>query len=272
MNQNYYEILGISPNATAAEIKRAFRKKAKQLHPDVLDKDSKTNSSLREEFNLVLKAYEILSDLHQKRLFDEEYSVKMRYEMNKRKKDSFNYREWLLARTDEESQCKLIFFDLMHNNEDNAVNLFIKLNTEIPNFSLSYWFTREDFMDYGFILCEEMIFRGEYYDAIILLLQIIKMENSYPYFKIFFPEVMLLAKTVLKRQLEGSVSDELFLDALERALEVGFPKKDEAVFFLKMAAAYDRLGDSETAIICIKEAQKSDRGIHIPLNLKKYIF
>ena len=90
MNQNYYEILGISPNATAAEIKRAFRKKAKQLHPDVLDKDSKTNSSLREEFNLVLKAYEILSDLHQKRLFDEEYSVKMRYEMNKRKKDSFN--------------------------------------------------------------------------------------------------------------------------------------------------------------------------------------
>ena len=128
MNQNYYEILGISPNATAAEIKRAFRKKAKQLHPDVLDKDSKTNSSLREEFNLVLKAYEILSDLHQKRLFDEEYSVKMRYEMNKRKKDSFNYREWLLARTDEESQCKLIFFDLMHNNEDNAVNLFIKLN------------------------------------------------------------------------------------------------------------------------------------------------
>ena len=45
-----------------------------------------------------------------------------------------------------------------------------------------------------------------------------------------------------------------------------------AVFFLKMAAAYDRLGDSETAIICIKEAQKSDRGIHIPLSLKKYIY
>ena len=160
----------------------------------------------------------------------------------------------------------------MHKNEDYAVELFKKLNTEVPDFSLSYWFTREDFMDYGFILCEEMIFRGEYYDAIILLLQIIKMENSFPYFKIFFPEVMLLAKTVLKRQLEGSVPDELFLDALERALDLGFPKKDEAVFFIKMAGAYDRLGDSETATICIKEAQKLDRGIHIPLNLKKFIF
>ena len=272
MIQDYYKILGVSQNATASEIKRAFRKKAKELHPDVLQSQEKVNSSRKEEFTLVLKAYEILSDLHQKRMFDEEYSVKMRYETGFRKEKSFNYREWLAARPDEESQCKLIFFDLMHKHEDDAVALFKKLNTEIPDFSLSYWFSREDFMDYGFILCEEMIFRGEYYDAIILLLQIIKMENSYPYFKIFFPEVMLLAKTVLKRQLEGSVSDELFLDALERALEVGFPKKDEAVFFLKMAAAYDRLGDSETAIICIKEAQKSDRGIHIPLSLKKYIY
>ena len=272
MNQDYYKILGVSPTATAAEIKRAFRKKAKQLHPDVFSSQKEINSSLKEEFNLVLKAYEILSDLHQKRMFDEEYNLKTRYERGAKSEDSFNYREWLAARPDEESKCKLIFFDLMHKNEDNAVALFKKLNTEIPNFSLSYWFTREDFMDYGFILCEEMIFRGEYYDAILLLLQIIKMENTYPCFKIFFSEVLLLAKTVLKRQLEGSVPDELFLDALERALDLGFPKKDEAVFFLKMAAAYDRLGDSETAIICIKEAQKLDRGIHIPLNLKKFIF
>ena len=78
MTQDYYKILGISPTATAAEIKRAFRKKAKQLHPDVLVSNSEINSSHREEFNLVLKAYEILSDLHQKSMFDEEINVKMR--------------------------------------------------------------------------------------------------------------------------------------------------------------------------------------------------
>ena len=271
MNQDYYKILGVSPKASAAEIKRAFRLKAKQLHPDLSDSVENPNSSKREEFNLVLKAYEILSNLHTKSLFDEEYNIKMRYEKGSRSENSFNYRQWLLARTDEESQCKLIFFDLMHNNEDDAVALFKKLNTEKPNFSLSYWFTREDFMDYGFILCEEMILRNEFYDAALLLLQIIKMEKSYPYFKIFFPEVILLTKTVLTRQLEGQVPDELFLDALERALELEFPKKDEAMFFLKMAGAYDRLGDTETARICIKEAQKIERGIHIPQKLKKFI-
>ena len=80
MNQDYYKILGVSPTATAAEIKRAFRKKAKQLHPDVFSSQKEINSSLKEEFNLVLKAYEILSDLHQKRMFDEEYNLKTRYE------------------------------------------------------------------------------------------------------------------------------------------------------------------------------------------------
>ena len=42
-----------------------------------------------------------------------------------------------------------------------------------------------DFMDYGYILAEELVIRGEYYDAFLLLEQIIKMEYSYQYFYIF---------------------------------------------------------------------------------------
>ena len=61
MTQDYYKILGVSPTATASEIKRAFRKKAKQLHPDILSSQDELNSSQKEEFRLVLKAYEILS-------------------------------------------------------------------------------------------------------------------------------------------------------------------------------------------------------------------
>lgn len=262
--EDYYRVLGVQPTATAAEIKRAYRKKAKLLHPDVAD----SSTEAEEQFRLLQKAYEILSDMHQRSMFDESFALHTRYDTNRRSEDTFNYRNWLTARIDEESRCKLIFFDLMHHREDDAVSLFKKMNTEVAGFSLAHWFTREDFMDYGFILSEELILRGEYYDAILLLEQIIKMERSYGYFKHFFPEVMSLARDVLRRQLSGSVPDELALDAWERALELGFEKKDEACFLLRMAETYMRIGDSRTARICLQEAVKLDHSMHVPHALK----
>lgn len=264
--EDYYRVLGVPPTATAAEIKRAYRKKAKLIHPDVAE--SAADGASEEQFRLLQKAYEVLSDIHQRSMFDESFAVHSRYEAGRRGEHTFNYRNWLSARTDEESRCKLIFFDLMHEREDDAVALFKKMNTEVAGFSLSHWFTREDFMDYGFILSEELVFRGEYYDAILLLEQIIRMEQSYAYFKHFFPEVMSLARDVLRRQLAGSVPDELALDAWERALELGFGKKDEASFLLRMAETYDRMGDSRTARICLQEAVKLDRSMHVPHALK----
>jgi len=196
--EDYYKILGVAPTASASEIKRAYRSKAKLLHPDVAEEKDEN------AFRLLTKAYEVLSDMHQRSLFNERFAAEMRYQQSRRYEKTFNYRDWLAARPDEESRCQLIFFDLMHHREDDAVALYKKMNTEKPSFSLSYWFTREDFMDYGFILAEELVFRAEYYDAVLLLEQIIKMEYSYAYFKHFFPEVMAFIeanyRTVAKKE------------------------------------------------------------------------
>ncbi len=243
-----YKILGVSHNATAAEIRRAYRKKAKLLHPDITHSDSAA-------FRELTEAYETLRDMRSRSLFDESFAYGMRRGQHEHK-GSFDYREWLLAREDEESRSKLIFFDLTHQREDSAVAEFKRMNSEHGGFRLSRHFTREDFMDYGFILCEELVLRREYYDAVILLEQIIRMERSYSYFKLFFPEVMGIARHVLRNNIEGQVSDELALDAWERALDLGFGKKDDSFFLLKMADAYERMGDSKTAGICREEAVK----------------
>ncbi len=245
--EDCYKILGVRHDATAAEIKRAYRKKAKQFHPDATQKESS------EEFRRLVAAYEILSDARQRNIFDESYY--MRHTSGRRSSaDSFDYRKWLSARNDEESRAKLIFFDLMHDREDDAVAEFKRMCMNHASFRLSNWFTREDFMDYGFILCEELVMRREYYDAFVLLEQIIRMEYSYSYFKLFFPEVIDLARTVLKFRLEGNISDELALDCWERALELNFGDRDDAYFLQKMAAAYKRMGDKATAWICEEEA------------------
>lgn len=247
--EDCYKILGVRPNATAAEIRRAYREKAKRFHPDA-SRDEKTTK----RFQQLVKAYETLSDVKQRSLFDEAFFMRHAAKAY-RSTDSFDYRTWLLARTDEESRSKLIFFDLMHGHEDEAVAEFKSMSMNHAGFRLAKWFTREDFMDYGFILSEELILRDEYYDAFVLLEQIIRMERSYEYFRLFFPEVLDLARTVLKR-IDGRINDELALDSWERALELGFGNRDDAFFLRKMAGAYRRLGDEGTARICDEEADR----------------
>ncbi len=264
--QDCYKILGVSQNATASEIKRAYRKKAKELHPDL-----SSNAETSEKFQELVKAYEILSDAKQRSIFDVSYAAYSRYSSYGKSESSFDYRTWLLNRNDEESLSKLVFFDLMHNREDDAVALFKKLNSEKFNFSLSKWFTREDFMDFGFILCEELVIRQEYYDAALLLEQIIRMEYSYEYFRLFFPEVIKLARTVFRKYIAGVISDELAIDVFERALELNLGKSDDAFFLLKIAECYLRLGDLETSRMCLLEAMKLDNNITLTSQLRKLI-
>lgn len=245
---NCYKILGIRQDATAAEIKKAFRAKAKLFHPD------SAQVSDSEKFQELVKAYEILSDVRQRSLFDESLCTRNAYTKNTR--TSFDYYTWLSARTDEENRAKLIFFNLMHNREDEAVEEFKRMSMNHADFSLKHWFTREDFMDYGYILAEELALRSEFYDALILLEQIIRMEYSYSYFRLFFPEVMEFTLSLLKHNVVGTINDELALDIFERALDLGFSAKDDAFFLRQMAGLYKKMGDYQTAAICEEEAVK----------------
>lgn len=247
--KDFYKILGVRPNATLAEIKKAYREKAKILHPDLSG-----DVTHRDEFEEMMQAYRVLSDTRQRSIFDESFFIRIK--RSYKDADSFNYYDWLKAREDEESRAKLIFYTLMHQKEDEAVAEFKRMQMNHVDFSLKKWFTREDFMDYGYILAEELVIRGEYYDAIILLEQIIKMEYSYQYFYIFFPEVMDFTLNILKRNIDGVISDELALDVYERALDLGFGKAADSFFLKKMSEEYHRLGDDVTSEICFKESLK----------------
>lgn len=55
MPKNYYEILGVSRNATQEEIKKAFRNLAKKYHPDI-NLDLKANEIMQE----IIEAYNVL--------------------------------------------------------------------------------------------------------------------------------------------------------------------------------------------------------------------
>src|SRR3989442_13258727 len=64
--RDYYEILGISPEASAQDIKRAYRKLAQQHHPDKNPGDS----SAEEKFKEAAEAYSVLSDSDKRARYD----------------------------------------------------------------------------------------------------------------------------------------------------------------------------------------------------------
>jgi curved DNA-binding protein len=65
--KDYYESLGVSRNATDADIKKAFRKLAREYHPDV----AKDKKKAEEKFKEINEAYEVLSDPAKRKKYDE---------------------------------------------------------------------------------------------------------------------------------------------------------------------------------------------------------
>lgn len=66
--RDYYEVLGISKNATKDEIKQAYRKMALQHHPDRVPADQKNEAE--EKFKEISEAYAVLSDDEKRRQYD----------------------------------------------------------------------------------------------------------------------------------------------------------------------------------------------------------
>ena len=64
---DYYQVLGVDKNATADDIKKAYRKLARQHHPDL----NPNNEEAKKKFQQINEANEVLSDPQMRKKYDE---------------------------------------------------------------------------------------------------------------------------------------------------------------------------------------------------------
>jgi len=224
--KNYYDILGIKQGASDSDIKKAFREKAKMLHPDI------AGSTQSEAMRKLIGAYEILSSKERRFDYDRAYSRFV-------KKCEFDYRTWLNEQENPASQAKLIFFELLHFEEDRAVAVWRK-NGGL-DFSLKEYMDREDWMDCQYILAEELDKREFTFEAFKLMSAVLAEERRRPYFRLFTEEIESYLKNMVRQRLKPQVDEETWLDCLEIMIGLGFSAQDEKRFKQSIAVTMEKL-------------------------------
>lgn len=237
----YYELLHVDISATTDEIKRAFRRRAKEVHPDVNPSDRETAGSMRR----LLRAYEVLTDPARR----EDYDRRMRV---LRPEYRFDYRSFLQSRPDDrEFQSKLVFFDLLHHRESDAVALYDQLQ-DLDTFHLADHLDREDFMDCGLLLAEEYERQQRFGEAFELLQAIIECEIERPYFRHFFVEVTDTLRNLVCNRMPTTISPRAVVEYITRVLQLELPDRELAIYMKRAAEIHVDLGEPEKALACLQ--------------------
>lgn len=88
--KDYYKTLGISRDASQAEVKKAYRKQAAKFHPD----KNPGNKKAENKFKELGEAYEVLKDPEKRKLYDQVGSDWKRYQQAGASADDFNWSQY----------------------------------------------------------------------------------------------------------------------------------------------------------------------------------
>ncbi|MDD4067118.1 MAG: DnaJ domain-containing protein [Clostridia bacterium] len=84
MENNLYEILEVSPNASTEVIEKAYKTLAKKYHPDTYKADKRYASSMIKKIN---NAYDILSNEEKRKEYDEQLKYEMQKDIEQKEED-----------------------------------------------------------------------------------------------------------------------------------------------------------------------------------------
>jgi hypothetical protein len=152
--ENYYDLLGIKQNSTLKELKKAYKEKLKQYHPDLFtDKNNEEKSNAENLTKKIIEAYSILLpeiEKQKKQKYGEKLergnAIKVKME-NKEWDYSYFYKEYeklkkLYKIPDDEQINKIVYF-IMEQSKNNVSNDYYKWTAysfiALMGMPIKYW-------------------------------------------------------------------------------------------------------------------------------------
>lgn len=88
--KDYYETLGVLPEADEKAIRQAFRQLARKVHPDV----NPGNKEAEEKFKTINEAYQVLSDKEQRKKYDQLRAQYLKWQQTGGRQQDFDWQNW----------------------------------------------------------------------------------------------------------------------------------------------------------------------------------
>ena len=236
MEKNYYQLLGISINASEEEIRKAYYNLAKKFHPDRKTSD-KSDTLGPEEFALITQAFNILKDPKKRKEYDE----KLRKELELQKKiklgeakvtkpnSEIGGGQQQLARESYKKGLK----ELKNRNYVRAYYLFKTATEKDPN-QAEYW----SYLGYANILN-----KGKLSESVSWAMKAINMNPFNLDFKLNLAKIYLFtgAKTQARKYLEEIIKmDPKHKEANELLAEISEKNKKTESFISKILGILKR--------------------------------
>lgn len=243
---DHYLTLEIECSASDTDIKQAFRRLAKKFHPD---KNPGSEESAEQRFKQLTAAYEILSNRESRDTYDRVLGAYRSHTQDSRRDNLRNK-----AKKDLAYLCQLMLFELLDQNATSALEIYERLMSRQPRFSLNPYMSNGDVLDCEFLLAEAYHQRGKLAEAALLYEKVLEQEKKKAYFRRFSQEIRLMLRDVYIRYITKANSSEEILESLNRLLEMELSNREAAWIHKKAAEAYYRVENINRARESLRRA------------------
>lgn len=245
---NYYDILNVSRTAGTDEIRRSFRRKAKECHPD--------HNGHRTEWaqvmtRLLVEAYHVLRDT-ERRL---EYDMLLSRDPDAARKRFWE--KWERARRNDDSvagKMRLMLHYLLTERAPEAVELYRQMRGRNGAKDLNGHLGDKDYLDCLFLLAEEFERTDEMHCAMEQYAEMYRTLRTRPVRAYLHMEVRSRLYGLLTRHLPRKAGRKKAAGYYRDALKMQLSKAERAYVHKKLAECHVACGDRERAVECLKKA------------------
>lgn len=244
---DHYRLLGVDRRATKQQIKAAFRKLAKLLHPD---KNPHNREEAERKFREILIAYKTLTNDKARAAYDrmlEQHEIKRRAQAARRPKP---------PKDPIAQRCERMLLDLLNGRYEEGIAEYERLKGEIREFDLFKHLSYPDARDCEFLLAEAYHVLGRYEEAAEMYEQVLNRESQKPHFGRFTDEIASRLRKIYSLLISRSVAPEIALNYTFKLLSLGGSKRQIAKAYKRLAELYLKFGQVDLARSVLNKAFK----------------